>query len=114
MLFAVSFTPRANTNEDREKRTLNLFSQWKPPAGYEFKSFYDYADGDGGIAIVEAATAEALARSACPLGRHVRVPHQARSSMSRNRWRSCRRDTPGAIRFDKWRMLDNHVVTRVR
>ena len=60
MLFAVSFTPRANTNEDREKRTLSLFSQWKPPAGYEFKAFYDYADGDGGIAIVEAATAEAL------------------------------------------------------
>ena len=66
MLFAVSFTPRANINEDREKRTLNLFSQWKPPAGYEFKSFYDYGDGDGGIGIVEAATAEALLEAHAP------------------------------------------------
>jgi uncharacterized protein DUF3303 len=66
MLFAVTFTPRANTNEDREKRTLSMFTQWKPPAGYEFKSFYDYADGDGGIAIVEAASAEALLEAHAP------------------------------------------------
>lgn len=60
MLFAVSFTPRPGSSEERDKRTLKLFTNWKPPAGYEFKSLYDYADGDGGIAIVEAASAEAL------------------------------------------------------
>ena len=60
MLFAVSFTPRPGTSEDRDKRTLTMFDQWKPPSGYEFKAFYDYADGDGGMAIVEASSAEAL------------------------------------------------------
>lgn len=66
MLFAISFRPRTNTNEAQDKRTLTLFSQWKPPAGYEFKQFYDYADGDGGLAIVEAATAEALLEAHAP------------------------------------------------
>jgi uncharacterized protein DUF3303 len=66
MLFAVSFSPRTNTTEAQDKRTLSMFTQWKPPAGYEFKQFYDYADGDGGIAIVEAATAEALLEAHAP------------------------------------------------
>jgi hypothetical protein len=60
MLFAVTFTPRAGWSEEREQRTLKLFTSWEPPQGYELKALYDYADGDGGIAIVEASSAEAL------------------------------------------------------
>lgn len=66
MLFAVSFTPRANASEETDKRTLKLFTNWKPPAGYEFKGFYDYADGDGGIAIVEASSAEVMLEAHAP------------------------------------------------
>lgn len=60
MLFAVSWAPRGDGSEERDKRTLKLFTNWKPPAGFEFKGFYDYADGDGGMAIVEASSAEAM------------------------------------------------------
>jgi Domain of unknown function (DUF3303) len=66
MLFAVSFTPRPGTSEERDKRTIALFTKWTPPAGYEFKAFYDYADGDGGIAIVEASSAEAMLEAHAP------------------------------------------------
>jgi hypothetical protein len=60
MLFAVTYTPRSGWSEEREKRTLALFTNWQPPAGYEFKALYDYADADGGIALVEASSAEVL------------------------------------------------------
>jgi hypothetical protein len=66
MLFAVSFTQRSGTSEERDKRTIALFSQWQPPAGYEFKAFYDYADGEGGIAIVEVSSAEAMLEAHAP------------------------------------------------
>ena len=60
MLFAVTWTVRAGTTEERDKRTLKLFESWTPPAGLDFKGFYDYVDGNGGLAIVEAASAEAM------------------------------------------------------
>jgi hypothetical protein len=60
VLFHVTYTPRPGWSETLEKRTLAVFTQWQPPAGYEFKALYDYADGDGGVAIVEAASAEAI------------------------------------------------------
>lgn len=66
MLFAITFTPRPGTSEERDKRTLALFAKWQPPGGYEFKAFYDYADGDGGLAIVEAASAEAMLEAHAP------------------------------------------------
>jgi Domain of unknown function (DUF3303) len=66
MLFAITFTPRPGTSEKRDKRTLTLFTNWTPPAGYEFKALYDHADGDGGIAIVEASTAEAMLEAHAP------------------------------------------------
>jgi hypothetical protein len=66
MLFALSFAPRPGTSEERDKRTLALFTHWQPPAGYEFKAFYDYADGDGGMAIVEASSAEVLLEAHAP------------------------------------------------
>ena len=39
---------------------LKLFTNWKPPAGFDFKGFYDYVDGNGGVAIVEATSAEVM------------------------------------------------------
>jgi len=66
MLFAVTYTPRAGATEEREKRGLKLFSSWKPPAGFEFKGFYDYADGNGGVAIVEVSSAELILEVTAP------------------------------------------------
>lgn len=66
MLFAVTWANRGTGNEDTEKRTLKLFGQWQPPAGVEFKAFYDYADANGGVALVEATSAEALLETTAP------------------------------------------------
>ena len=66
MLFALTYTPRPSTSEERDKRTLNLFTNWQPPAGFEFKGFYDYADGNGGVAIVEASSAEVMLEATAP------------------------------------------------
>ena len=66
MLFVIEFTPRSGVSEERDKRSLKLFRNWKPPAGIEFKAFYDYADGNGGVALVEAGTADALLELTAP------------------------------------------------
>ena len=66
MLFAVSYKQRPGTTEDRDKRTIELFSKWQPPAGYEFKAFYDYADGEGGIAIVDVSSPETMLEAHAP------------------------------------------------
>jgi hypothetical protein len=66
MLFAISWVPRANSSEDRDRRTLKLFSEWKPPAGFDFRGFYDYADGNGGLALVETASAETILEALSP------------------------------------------------
>lgn len=59
MLFAVSYTSRGNITEDTAGRSLKLFANWEPPAGYVFKSHYANADGTGGLALVEIASAAA-------------------------------------------------------
>ena len=60
MLFGVTWVNRDGASEERDKRTLKLFTNWQPPAGFEFQAFYDYADGNGGVAIVEASSPEAM------------------------------------------------------
>lgn len=60
MLFAIAWENRAGATEEGDKRTLKLFKNWQPPAGLDFKGFYDYADANGGIAIAEASSAEVL------------------------------------------------------
>lgn len=67
MLFAVHYTAR-DVTEEKEKRSLNLFTNWKPPAGYEFKAHYALADGSGGLAIVEANSPAALLEAHAPWG----------------------------------------------
>ena len=66
MLFALTYKQRPGTSEERDKRTIALFTKWQPPAGYEFKAFYDYADGEGGIAIVEVASTEIMLEAHAP------------------------------------------------
>ena len=38
MLFAVTWVNRDGSTEEREKRSLKLFTNWKPPAGFDFPS----------------------------------------------------------------------------
>jgi hypothetical protein len=66
MLFAVNWVNTNGATEERDKRTLKLFTNWKPPAGFDFKGFYDYVDGHGGVAIVEAASAEVMLEALVP------------------------------------------------
>ena len=67
MLFALTYIGR-NVSEETDKRSLNLFMHWKPPAGYEFKSHYALADGSGGMAVVEANSPEAILEAHSPWG----------------------------------------------
>ena len=65
MLFHVTweFTDRT---EEGERRSLAVFSKWQPPASAEFKGFYGFADGTGGVAIVEVDSAATLHRTTAP------------------------------------------------
>ena len=65
MLFHVMWRFTDQT-EEGEKRSLALFGRWQPPAGADFKGFYGFADGSGGVAIVEADSAATLARTTAP------------------------------------------------
>lgn len=66
MLFAVTYANAAHGDEARDRRTNKMLATWKPPAGFEFKCWYDYADGSGGIAIVETPSAELLMDAIAP------------------------------------------------
>lgn len=66
MLFAVNYTNPAHGDEARDRRQLKLLTAWKPPAGFEMKDWYDYADGSGGIAIVDTPSAEVLLEALSP------------------------------------------------
>ena len=61
MLFHVQWE-FIDTSEEGERRSLKLFSNWQPPAGAEFKGFYGFADGSGGVAIIEVDSAATLSR----------------------------------------------------
>ena len=65
MLFHVSWE-FADTTEEGSRRSLAVFSKWQPPPGAEFKGFYGFADGGGGVAIVEVDSAATLARTTAP------------------------------------------------
>jgi hypothetical protein len=65
MLFHVTWE-FIETSEDGIRRSLEVFSKWQPPAGAEFKGFYGFADGGGGVALIEADSAATLARTSAP------------------------------------------------
>ena len=66
MLFAVNYSNAAHGDEARDRRTNKLLAAWKPPAGFTMKAWYDYADGSGGMAIVDAPSAEVLMEAVAP------------------------------------------------
>ena len=65
MLFHVTWE-FIDTSEEGIRRSLAVFANWQPPAGAEFKGFYGFADGRGGVALVEADSAATLSRTIDP------------------------------------------------
>lgn len=65
MLFHVTWE-FINQSEESERRSLAVFAQWQPPAGAEFQGFYGFADGTGGVALIEVDSAATLARTTSP------------------------------------------------
>ena len=65
MLFHVSWE-FVDASEEGNRRSLAVFSQWQPPVGAEFRGFYGFAAGGGGVAIIEADSAATLARTTAP------------------------------------------------
>ena len=63
MLFAAVYRLR-NPSEQLGKRSLALFTNWKPP--FEFKAHYSRADGNGGVAILEATDAAVVLEGIAP------------------------------------------------
>jgi uncharacterized protein DUF3303 len=55
-----------DTSDEGARQSLAVFQGWKPPEGAEFKGFYGFADGDGGVAIIEVDSAATLARTVAP------------------------------------------------
>ena len=66
MLFAIAWVNRSGSTDETDRRSLKLFKNWQPPAGLDFKGFYDYADGNGGIAIAESNSAELILEATAP------------------------------------------------
>ena len=64
MLFHVTWK-FIDVSETGQKRSLQLFSKWRPGPG-TFQAFYGFADGGGGVAIIEAASAADLAKTVAP------------------------------------------------
>ncbi len=65
MLFHVAWD-YVDSSEEGDRRSLAVFAKWQPPAGAEFKGFYGFADGRGGVAIIEAESVAALSRTTAP------------------------------------------------
>ena len=66
MLFASMYTYRGNISEESQERLTNLFVNWKPPKGFVFKAHYTLTDGTGGLALIEAESAEVLYEGSIP------------------------------------------------
>jgi hypothetical protein len=62
MLFHVTWE-FIDSSEDGAKRSLQVFQNWQRPDGAEFKGFYSFADGSGGVAILEVDSHATLART---------------------------------------------------
>ena len=65
MLFGMIYSLR-NPTEKTDRRGINLFANWTPPQGFEFKSHYEFSDGSGGMATVEVASPEAMYETTAP------------------------------------------------
>jgi len=68
MLFMSIYKPTGITTEASQKRNLQLFANWKPPAGFDIKSHYGFADGGGWDSYRGGGYRCGNRRSGCPLG----------------------------------------------
>ena len=66
MLFGVMYKPRQGGDGARQERSLQIFTEWTPPKGLDFRAHYLRADGNGGIAIVEADAATVIGEAVAP------------------------------------------------
>lgn len=64
MLFAGIYTFKEDRSEESQKRVVQVFANWRPPAGYEIKAHYVLADGSGGVVIAETSAAAAAYEAA--------------------------------------------------
>jgi hypothetical protein len=64
MLFHVTWD-FIDTTEEGSRRSLAVFEKWQPE-GVEFKGFFGFADGTGGVALLEAENAAALFKTTAP------------------------------------------------
>jgi hypothetical protein len=65
MLFHVTWQ-FIDVSEEGRRQSLKAFEAWQPPAEADFKGFFGFADGTGGVAIIEVDSAETLARTIAP------------------------------------------------
>lgn len=65
MLFHVTWE-FIDTSEEGSARSLQVFQNWQPPAGADFKGFYGFADNSGGVAIIEVDSLATLAKTTAP------------------------------------------------
>lgn len=67
MLFQISYKARSGSTEADSKRIMQVFSQWKPPAGMEIKCHYARPDG-GGFLVVDVNSVAPLVEAIAPYG----------------------------------------------
>jgi hypothetical protein len=60
MLFSVIYHRRSNLTDESTKDLIRRFMAWSPPKGVELRNHYHYAEGGGGIVILETESAAAL------------------------------------------------------
>lgn len=60
MLFAGTYTFIANRNVDVARESLQLFTRWTPPAGFQFTLHVTRADGMGGLFVADVTSHAAL------------------------------------------------------
>jgi hypothetical protein len=65
MLFHVMWE-FVDTTEEGERRSLSVLAQWQPPEGAQFQGFYGFADGTGGVALVDVDSVATLGRTIAP------------------------------------------------
>jgi hypothetical protein len=68
MLFASVYRFREHLDEADLKRLTQLFTSWTSPKGWEIKAHYAFADGTGGLVMVEGDSAQAMYEAHAPWG----------------------------------------------
>ena len=64
MLFHVSWD-YIDVSEAGQRQAMDLFAKWQPGPG-QVQAFYDFADGEGGVSLIEASSASDLAKTLAP------------------------------------------------